>query len=1144
MESATRVRDQIYDFLKREMIGPDPGPPAVQLNGEEILRPQDSPTLRYAAGVLFPSKTMIADHESPASVQTDSDIYDEQGLEEIIPEPGQQSTDVTPSYEQQPETEQEINRANEFMPSGMGLSTLIRLPERLLVKVSAGRYYKRELEGAGRKGRDGKYKPYMGWWRQPVDADLVFECDELLGAAALSAEKQVEINGENTGLFVHILSRSYAASSTDSRARIVTVTLINRNTYTRGKDDGAFFQCKFSVQDPDSSHCFLEYPERPRNDMEEDPEEASMRLLYRRHKVYAIGHGCAADWIDSPDDATSKVWTESLPSFEMKPVLPFEIEGLELSMLALSDGNSKTPIELCERLAEEYLNWINKEAQRIADQNDVPPDLANAAHDHIRKCRMCHDRIRYGVELLKTNPELQKAFSLMNQAMLMQWNHYRLASEPHYQRKWERKDNDIVLERRYEAPDYESCDRNWWPFQLAFILMNLRSMWKSTPEDIAEREILDLIWFPTGGGKTEAYLGLTAFTIFLRRLREPTNAGTTVLMRYTLRLLTTQQYQRAASLICACEYIRRRNEEELGDRPITIGLWVGKDASPNTEEEAAKALNSMLIRNAQNPFVVLNCPWCGAQMGPVERVSKKDRRECRGYHQLGNPKRVQFQCDDPDCEFNDKRGLPLKVVDEAIYRDPATLIIGTVDKFAMLPWRPEARALFGLTEDGQAPPELIIQDELHLISGPLGSMVGHYETIINELCVDRRGKTPVPPRIIASTATISRAEEQVRGLYGKEPSKMFLFPPQGLDAGNSFFAYEAKDKPGRLYVGVFASALTSHITAQARVMSVLLQAAKLQDSVEPESIDPYWTLMSYFNSLRELGHAATLVQARIPEYMDVIVERMGLRWLGGEEAAAKHRFIRRHSELTSRIQSANVPEILQSLFTKYDGTDPSRAVDVCLATNMIQVGLDVPRLSLMSIMRQPKTTSEYIQASSRVGRRWPGLVVTVFNTANPRDRSHFEHFRAYHESIYSYVEPTSVTPFALPVRERALHALLVAMARLKGDESIRSRPKPAPDDTLLDEIREVIRLRVSLSEPDEAEETMTMLDDIISEWQRVPADKYGDFVEPDPKEMPMMYPSGTQKMPQWGEKPLPTLTSMRDVDAECDIDVLSKYPTR
>ena len=310
-----------------------------------------------------------------------------------------------------------------------------------------------------------------------------------------------------------------------------------------------------------------------------------------------------------------------------------------------------------------------------------------------------------------------------------------------------------------------------------------------------------------------------------------------------------------------------------------------------------------------------------------------------------------------------------------------------------------------------------------------------------------------------------------------------MFPPQALKAGDSFFAEEREGQVGRLYAGVFTTALPSHTTAQTRTMAALLQAPKSFETDDPKAVDPYWTLMCYFNTLREVGYAATLIRAEIREYINWLADRLGqgleIKRSGGQDP---RRFINRDEELTSRVPSNRIPDILGRLFNRYDGAAHSEVVDVCLATSMIQVGIDIPRLSLMLIAGQPKMTSEYIQASSRVGRQSPGIVVTNFNTFRPRDRSHYEHFRSYHQSIYRHVEPTSVTPFAVPVRERALHALVAILCRFWGDEELRKYPKPPPSAALARRIKQTIRGRVRSADPDEWSETEARIDEIIDQW--------------------------------------------------------------
>ncbi|MDX6611743.1 MAG: hypothetical protein QOD75_929 [Blastocatellia bacterium] len=1145
MNNTDIVRSEIVAFLKRELVGPDPRPEHKDLNdGEEILRPQDPPRLRYSAAVLFPAAASVADADNAKPEEVEP--------AESGPAEGDEPEDVTPAGaggDTDQTTEHEVNLANEFLPSALGVTALVRLPTKLKITVRAGRYEKKELQGLGRPDKEGRWQPH--YWRKQIEDTILVDCAQFLAESSkVGLPKLWVTTGDpRLKLEVHVFSRPYKHAADKVRDRILTFTLINRTPLDAvgGKDTQCFFQCELMVEDAEGATCFLEYPER--EGLEDDREEQSLRLLYNHRKTFAVGHGCAVWWPESGGGAVDQIKSDSLPAYEIEPILPREIPGLELSMRRLAEGDQVQTLQACRMLADAYTAWIEKQEAAIGEPS-FPRELKSASRRHLELCRDCHRRIMDGIGLLEADADVRQAFAWMNRAMLKQQLHYDLAAN--HRREWTRAGKFVPTstveeaisnqqaghERFNQEKGYDKLGR-WRPFQLAFILMNLRSI--AQPRS-AERNIVDLIWFPTGGGKTEAYLGLTAFTILWRRLQEPEDSGTTVLMRYTLRLLTTQQFQRASSLICACELIRKENKNRLGGERISIGLWVGNTVTPNKQPDAVAAHTKLLNEGKPNPFVVLTCPWCGVETGAV-KVGNAYRTP--GYKRQGT--KVVFCCEDPHCEFNEAGGgLPLHVIDEAIYAQRPTLLIGTVDKFAMLPWRSDARRLFGLESDEQlSPPDLIIQDELHLISGALGSMVGHYEGTLDALC-QQGGEKKFGAKIVASTATICRAPEQVKALYARA---VFLFPPQGLRAGDSFFAEEAKNTPGRLYVGVFGSALSSHVTAQIRVMSALLQAVRCVPIASSQDLDPYWTLMAYFNSLRELGHAATLIRADIREYLNAVWDRLDIRKPeAGSDAPDLRRFINRDLELTSRIQSSEITEVLQSLFANYnEGRDTSgkllnRAVDVCLATNMIQVGLDVPRLGLMTVVGQPKMTSEYIQATSRVGRdaRGPGLVVTIYNTSKPRDRSHFEHFRSYHQSIYRWVEPTSVTPFAVAVRERALHAQVVSLVRY-WDSRLTDGPKPPPGDALVERIRKTILARVSAVDAGEAILTEEMFDEIIERWRRLQPALYGQF-GPRPDETPLMYPSGTQPRALWASRSKATPSSMRNVDAGCDAAVLSDFP--
>ncbi|GJL75949.1 helicase-related protein [Nitrosomonas sp.] len=1115
--SNSNVREHIIDVIREELIGPSTKLTLGKYEEGYDIPFYESPRSRYGAGILFPQKSFYKDQDDLSSEDGPDDSEDMDSKDVQVSGENPESTEVT---EQRPENDYEVTLANEFLPSAMGLSCLIQAQGKIAVSIE-GAYY---LENKNADKSDGINRV---WLRKPFKIELDIEKSELLSDKP--QQKIINTGEDASGLKLHIFSRPSPLENASADQRIITFTLINFKETERAKpkDQDCYFQCGFSVSSKDQEKPFLEYPE---NYFRENltPEEEEMALLYRHRKIFSVGHGCSTDWsAKDGDEKSEKIETKILPEYEVHPVLPSELNDLNLNMWFLGNEDRKNVLKECSTLAEKYKDWIKDTREDI--EKSVPDKFRKPALRHMKRCEDCQERIIKGIKLLSNNDNVWTAFQYMNQAMLMQHCHYSLSTDPEKIRKWISKD---ALESKYIPPNYESEGekRKWRPFQLAFILMSLCSI---VEEDSPDRDIVDLIWFPTGGGKTEAYLGLAAFTIFYRRITNNKNAGTTAIMRYTLRLLTTQQFQRAASLICAMEKLRRDNLGVFGLHPITIGLWVGSGVTPNQEKYAIQDLNELLRRRGKNKFLLASCPWCGSQMGPVDIST--NQTVVKGYLKLRNPDRIRHVCEDLDCEFSDKTkndGLPLQIVDEHIYSQPPTLVIGTVDKFAMMPWVPNARRLFGLdSNQNYDPPWLIIQDEMHLISGPLGSMVGLYETLIDALCKNKR--TGARPKIVASTATISNATDQIEKLFGRKQS--VLFPPQGLKSGDSFFAEERSDISGRKYVGVFATGLPSQMTTMVRTLSSLVQAP-LTGGFSKEEIDPYWTNMIYFNSVRELGHACTLVRGDIPEYLNVI-SNIRLNLPHGDE---RRRYIRQDKELTSRISSDQVTEILNELFKTHHKDE--NAIDICLATNMIQVGLDVSRLSLMVIAGQPKTTSEYIQASSRVGRGrdYPGLVFTALNPGKPRDRSHYEHFKAYHQSFYKYVEPTSVTPFSVPVRDRALHALIITLVRYWGTDQNRKHPDHPIDDELKNRINSLIAERVKEIDQDELATTLKQVDEIWQRWETLHAPKYGNIFG-DRNDDELMLPSSHNQFEDSNRRPFATPTSMRNVDSSCEADIITEY---
>jgi hypothetical protein len=1122
-------REGIIDIIKREFIGPDPinrlG--MVQENGEEILS-SDPPRIRYAAGILFPQNVIKEEIDDSEKENFNEETTD---LSDVLITDDEKSTGA---IELMQEAEELITLSNAFKQSAISMTVSIKNEDKLFVNVAAGSYNTLTSTDPTTEKKVTKYYRNAIIWNN--------ENKEIILPSRQSRIKKYAVNCDDreTSLKFDI---TYRYIDKKNNSVVYTFTLENsKKLYDEAiRDEDCYFQSEFELI---SSLGFSSLPDNPKLNINDDDYQSN-QLLYRDVRNYAMGHGCATDWEEN-NGKVMKIFTTIFPSYEIKPIVPSRLEGISLDMYKMSDfGDFEGTIVELTQMCSMYLSWINNLKSQLSELEDKYFETADR---HIKSCILCHKRMTDGVKLLKSNDNVRKAFQYMNRAMLLQQLHYNLPLQ-----EWEDDGNDdIKLVRLYEKlPDINDkstwYDENrvygkWRPFQLAFILINLKSMVDKTS---SERKLIDLIWFPTGGGKTEAYLGLSAYTIFIRKIASRDNDfGISILMRYTLRLLTAQQYERAASMICACDMIRKEKEAELGNKRITIGLWVGGDTSPNKmnngDDSAVKIYESLYKgTTTENPFVILKCPWCGARMGVVNL--KKSRNLLPGYHKIGgrNSTKIIFQCDNERCDFSkNDYNLPLQVVDEVIYDDPPTLLLGTVDKFATLPFRPEAQKLFGIYDGARkGSPDLIIQDELHLISGPLGSMVGHYETMINELCTDRSMNIVIRPKIIASTATISRAKEQCNSLYNCGKDNVVQFPPSGIDAGNSFFAEEDKAKLGRKYVGILAPATSSFAMTVIRLYASLLYAAKAINVEDESNRDPYFTNLGYFNSLRELGQTATWVSADIDEYLHTIYKR---RYDDlDEHYKEKRRYIYRFEELTSRIRSDKIPMSLQNLGIRYTGSEnEKRAVDICLATNMISVGVDVPRLGLMTVVGQPKTTSEYIQATSRVGRdaSAPGVIFTIYNPGRPRDKSYYEQFKTYHSRIYCHVEPTSVTPFSAPLRERALHAVLIGLIRLLGTPDEYKDPKKIPSNDKVQELFGIIEERVSAIDEDELEATQDRLDEILREWKIQAPQKYHDFFADE--EVPLMYPAGTMPNIDWDDRGIPTPLSMRSVDSSCEAKVL------
>nr|WP_298724331.1 DISARM system helicase DrmA [uncultured Steroidobacter sp.] len=832
---------------------------------------------------------------------------------------------------------------------------------------------------------------------------------------------------ESVGLTIVGELRSTSMEGLGSDARVLSVWLVNdRQGEEQAPDELFVFQVRMKLH---YARGFLARPNRRGEEAPSDDDPRVLALLFREHKEWAVGHNTSIrPPVVEADGKVRTLATTQVPCHEVPDVEHRRVEGLTLGMADLGKLDGQGLARALESLPAEYGRWIERQRYQALER----PSLEETRDQLVKKADIALARIREGMKILESDEVVRDAFRLANQAM------YVAA---------------LQADKQREDPRYvEGRTPEWRPFQLAFLLMSLPSL---TDPKHADRAIADLIYFPTGGGKTEAYLGLVAFTLLLRRLRgksrQDEGRGVAVILRYTLRLLTLDQLGRAATLICALEELRRRDPRRLGNTRFAIGLWVGRGATANRLKEVHAALNDFASAREESPFPLTRCPWCGEPIR-IENIKLVDEE--------GAPSKTKFTravvyCAKTDCLFTEQKrpaqGLPVLFVDEQIYQELPDFIVATVDKFAMLPWRGEAGMLFGRVThlkgrrafgvmhdipsdairlpEGLLPPELIIQDELHLISGPLGTMVGLYEAAIDYLSERTVDGVARLPKVVCSTATVRRAREQIRALFGRD---MALFPPRGIDEGDNFFARPAPldQRPGRLYVGVGAPGRALRAVS-VRTYAALLAAAQKNFDPKGEAKqpgDPYMTLVGYFNSLRELGGMRRLVDDEVRNRVAHFADEKRPHDFAGDHPWAANRNLREPAELTSRESTERVKETKARLAERHVNKD-GRPVDVVLASNMISVGLDIDRLGLMVVAGQPKTTSEYIQATSRVGRSYPGLVVTCLHVMRPRDRSHYERFHAYHESFYREVEATSVTPYSHQTLDRGLVGTLLSMIR-------------------------------------------------------------------------------------------------------------------
>ncbi len=1188
------------DTIKNNLIGPG-SDVFVSDTENEII--SDYPLSRYYSGILFPERDVETSIGEKETIDANAELEDD-NLDTDLKSDFEAENDFDEDVEKSKaiEPEKEYSEANQYFPTNFGLTFCVpKDAKSLTVTFSYAKYVQLESTKASIEIKEEDYKwfvehPYNSISKYfKYENGLMFLNKEEFDKGGLSVYNYKKKFRENEHQKELINSKAYRSGELLLGKRLwkrvkrepitVELNLTEINTdeskeypLDKNQDDNSIITCYykkiyetkygkfikillanrlnlpknlFSFGEPElnkkaifqgeiaiSGVNFLPYKQLS----EINPFDEELNLInfqYRNEHSFAIGHGCAVTW--NNDKNPTEIKTTFLPEVDIKNYsnafkddFPTDLKEItELKQLSIwTDMEKPTIIQKLKLFVNEYKNWIAEQQNTQTEES-----YKNSLSSILEKQNNTYERLIKNIDFLSENETAFKSFLLANTAMYIQM----LISNKNLFGKKGIELSEINEDFNYNDLDFfknHSFKPNYRPFQLAFFLLNIESTINEDSED--RNDVVDLLWFPTGGGKTEAYLAVTAFTIINRRIVHGKDAdGVSVIMRYTLRLLTAQQFERATKLILLLDFLRRNfnttHEYYFGDDIVSIGMWVGASTTPNSYKDARAIYKKVFdeitkLNNKKNgdyrkanTFPITNCSWCGCNLVTLNQVGKFDL----GYK--ATDKMFATNCLNSNCAFSEE--LPIYFVDDKIYQNPPTLLFATVDKFAMLSHREKGYKLFNSVleekDKNKQPPDLIIQDELHLLSGPLGSITGLYESIVELLATKGNKK----PKIITSTATTRNTEQQVALLYGNR--KLNIFPPMGVTYDDNFFSYVSTESK-RKHIGFMPTGKTA-LNSQIRILGNLLLARiklfqyyrtkenlSMEEGINKEN--NFWTIVSFYNSLRDVGKVYNKVPAEISSFLKLLHNRYqinkqvyGFNYFG---------LAGRTKELTSRIESNSIKKLLDELETKFnliskDGwTFVQNTVDLVLASNMFSVGIDIERLNVMLMNGQPKNVAEYIQASSRVGRKERGIVINLLDANRSRDKSYFENYVPFNNAYYKFVEPLSVTPFTEIALDKVLASLLVCYVRHKQGLYLDKRAKDFKGD--YEELKTFISDRIKNKK--QLDYALDKLEVLAKKWTT----KEGDLT----------YKILIKKMSELDDWSL--MMSMREIDTNSIVKIIHK----
>ena len=1035
------LRNEILNYVETQFMGPPRGH-SHQLDFIKDYMPYQ----HLVTGMLFPQESII---DNDYSISQDATVVD---------------TEVDP-----------LSLSFTYLTAVVGMS--INVPthiKKININCSACFYELKEIESNKTNNNEVAKEKY--WDRKDLDQEVLV----------------VELKDHEIMIFDNKAKIDVRVFESNGN-QLVTITVINNaRKEKRGKVNQEDVLSRVEMSCWISDDNILPYPKVFRSTM--DGEEEEQQILYKDEHIYGVGHACSVKWENvSEDNKENIVSLDFIPTGitrGSKSTLSEYKDSKAISMEFLANPSNKNKIiREMRAFVEPYEAWIDQTINQLNElsENTSKTEYFEINESHkkaidglINKLNKALKRIKIGIDFIEEDENALDAFQFANKAMLMQMVH-----SAHYNqilKSVEDGNFKFFQQNHNHVHDFNNIDYfdlqslfgkgykpfEWRPFQLAYFLTTCKS---SVIKNDPYRETVDLIWFSTGGGKTEAYLFVSAFLIFYNKIIDPDKNGVEIIMRYTLRLLTQDQFVRSSRFITACEKIRRENIELLGQHEIGIGLWIGGGTSPNkftnTEEnkgslEVFKDLLKESKPDCNSPFSIGACPWCNTNLVP----EKQSQESSYGFK--ADESNFEIYCPSRQCEFHEK--LPIQVVDAAIYKNPPTFILGTIDKFVRLAHEVDAGKIL-LNKDSENAVSLIIQDELHLISGPLGTVTGSIEAAFDTML----SHWGVKPKYMAATATIRGAANQIQKLYARDVA---TFPPSGITHADRFFSRIDETDEGRLYVGIMSQGHTA-VTTTVRIAAAMSQS--IEEISAPESeLDGYHTLVIYHNSRNEKSKTKTLAAQDIPERIKQIASLNNNREAG--QAPPRKFGENGISELSADVQN-ELFDTRKRLELKRGDSD---CIDILSVTNIIQVGVDIPRLAAMQVTGQPKTSSEFIQATSRVGRGDnKGLVIVNYIATNPRDRSHYEQFSGYISALNRFVEPTSVTPAAEPALKRSIPTCIVMLAKQVLDLSQWSQADQFnyTNNNLAKELFGKFEERLIKADPSEEKNIKNYIHNHLNEWE-------------------------------------------------------------